>query len=115
LKTDVELRLRKAGVQIKDIKDKPTVDELMAYEVTPRLEAVVSIVQGKSTAAAGVVVNLKRIGRFGQDRSQIIFATVWTDGTTILSGMKLEPELRQQVGDIVDAFINDYLAANPKP
>jgi hypothetical protein len=52
------------------------------------------------------------MGKFGKDYSQAIFATVWSDGITSL---KIESGLRRQMADLVDRFINDYLAANPKP
>lgn len=118
LQTDVELRLRKAGLNVKGVKDTTTVEELMAYEVLPRLDVLISIVGTdglKGVFAAQVSVQLKRMGKFGKDYSQAIFAVVWTDGITSLLGKdKIESGIRQQIADLVDRFINDYLAANPK-
>jgi len=118
LQADVELRLRKAGLHVKDVNDPITIENLWAYEVTPSLDVLVSIVGRddlKGVFAAEVNVRLKRMGKFGKDHSQSIFAAVWSDGiTSILGKDMLEQGIRRQMADLVDRFINDYLAANPK-
>lgn len=112
LATDVELRLRKAGIVVKDTIEGMSNEEFLD---TAHLYVIVVIVQGKINAAMDVTVNLKRVGRFGRNIPQNILATVWENGVTILNGANPDSVLRQQVADNVDSFINDYLAANPKP
>ncbi len=118
LQVDVELRLRKAGLHVKDVNDPITIEDLRAYEITPSLDVLVTIVGSddlKGVFAADVNVRLKRMGKFGKDYSQAIFAAVWTDGiTSILGKDMVEPGIRRQIADLIDRFINDYLAANPK-
>jgi hypothetical protein len=46
---------------------------------------------------------------------KIIIATTWRSGMTVIVGEKnLSTGVRSNVADIVDKFINDYLAVNPK-
>jgi type IV pilus biogenesis protein CpaD/CtpE len=111
LVTDVELRLRRAGIVVKDTIEGMSDEEFLD---AAHLYVMVTIIQGKSNAAMDVSVNLKRVGRFGRHIPQNILATVWENGVTILSANP-DSALRQQIADNVDGFINDYLAANPKP
>lgn len=119
LQADVELRLRKAGLHVKAEGEAISFEELTSNEILPTLYVSVSIVGSddlKGVFAADVSVQLKRMGKFGKDYSQSIFAAVWSDGiTSILGKDMLEPGIRRQIADLVDRFINDYLAANPKP
>ena len=107
LQTDVELRLRKAGLRVKDASD----------DLTPYLAVSVNTVNGSGNLsnafAVSTHVELKRAGKFG---TEFIFATIWSDAFVSIGGKnRVEEGVRQQLADLVDEFINDYLAVNPKP
>ena len=108
IKTDVELRLRKAGVRVLTEKERlemPGVpflyvnvgiafnadSTLVAYSIRAELNELVTLDRGFRTR--GAIWDTSRVGGVGTGRIS---------------------ELREDVGDQVDRFINDYLAANPK-
>lgn len=108
IQTDVELRLRKAGVMVltreewKKTPGKPFLyvnistktrsgSELCAYSTHVKLEELVTLARGFQTAG-----------------------TIWNTGEVGTVGINKISQIRDSVGDRVDSFINDYLAANPK-
>jgi biotin operon repressor len=106
IQTDVELRLRKTGIRIltsEETKETPgnpnlLIDittsisgDLCAYTITVQLGELVSLAKGNK-----------------------VYATIWVAtgvGTFWTQDVR---KIRGYVGDCVDQFINDYLAANPK-
>jgi hypothetical protein len=40
--------------------------------------------------------------------------TTWNKGMTGFASINVSRNIRQNVGDVIDLFINDYLAVNPK-
>ncbi len=106
--TDVELRLRKSGVRVlteKESLETPGMPflyvnvgtffredhPLVAYSIDVALVEWVTLARGFKTGGA-----------------------IWEKGSVGSVGMKEIRGIRQYVGDMVDKFINDYLAANPK-
>jgi len=111
LQTEVELRLRKAGVRILDGDS----GSFLYLSVS----AMKSI--NAPLYATNVKLEFYRLGTFvgfGKDleaSEQTLIASVWSKQVLGLAGSeRVEMEIRQQVADLTDQLLNDYLAANPK-
>jgi hypothetical protein len=108
IKTDVELRLRKAGVRVLTAKER------LAIPGMPYLYVNVSIAFSRDSTLVSyaALVALREwvtlANGFETD------AAIWNTGMVGGCGINHIREIRIDVGDQVDKFINDYLAANPK-
>ena len=102
IQTDVELRLRKAGIRVLTKKERGETPG------QPDLYVVVSTYFYAYLIEVGVreVVTLAR----GFEAP----GTIWQTGLLGGVGTERKRMIRESVGDQVDMFINDYLAANPK-
>jgi len=103
LKTMVELQLRQAGIRI--------------TRVGPYLYLNVNAVKGRVTGvyAVSVRLELNEMVRPNRDPSVKQFAVTWMalPVVGIIPARDLRV-IRESVKDMVDEFINAYLAANPK-
>jgi hypothetical protein len=72
----------------------------------------VVISEEKSVAAYNIGVEVGEAASLIRDK-RFITATVWSKGSTGLIPLSRLMDIRKDVRDHVDAFINDYLAANP--
>jgi len=108
--TDVELRLRKHGVKVF------SVEELVQVRGTPYLYVAVKPLIDKEykIAAAVVSVELREETILLRNMSTSVRATTWSKKSVSLLGLTRFDTIREAVRDIIDIFINDYLAANPK-
>jgi hypothetical protein len=107
--TDVELRLRQAGIKV-----------ATSSTAVPRL--VVEIVLGESYAPDGSVAGyasalrasvLQGVFTGGGARYNVV--EIWSTSIALtLSGRRAEEDIRGRIRDSVDQFINAYLAANPR-
>jgi hypothetical protein len=107
LQTDVELKLREAGIAVLSLHDSSA----------PALSATVFVLRGSPQRfyAYSVLVELHQWVRLIRNPS----VAVWTDTWRTPMGLGTVPSgqlgsLRDNVRDFVDQFINAYLAANPK-
>ena len=106
VQTDVELRLRKAGVRV-DTSDSGVVllyvnVAVQTNQNLPRLFAV---------AVSLLLVQPAYLER----NFDYAVATTWQKGTFGFVGENIfRNTVRETVGDLVDAFINAYLEENPK-
>jgi len=108
IKTDVELRLRKAGIRVLTNGEWLKVSRktalyvnlytffhhdlpIVAFSIDVRLMELVTLAMGFRTVGS-----------------------VWSIGGVGCSGIDHIAKLQENLGDAVDKFINDYLAANPK-
>lgn len=109
-KTDVELRLRQYGIKVLSQKESSKVSG------SPYLYINVTPLFGENTpmAAVNILVQLQEAVLLERNRTILRVATTWHKGMTLLCGLKRLDETREHVRDLVDMFINDYLAANPK-
>jgi hypothetical protein len=106
LQTDVELRLRKAGIRVSDDRQSPDLYlNVGVLKATEHEWYVYSIRLDFEEA-----VTLER------DKSIWVIAETWSTPANLgLAGSEvISDAVRQKVGDEVDAFVNDYLAENPK-
>jgi hypothetical protein len=105
IQTDVELGLRKGGVKVLTVGD---MSEAPGY---PALWVFVgtNIKQGLVSYSIRIcLIELVTLGRGFQTTG-----TIWNDSAGGVRTINAS-EIRKIVGDLVDEFINDYLAANPK-
>jgi hypothetical protein len=103
LQTDVELRLRKAGIKVsKEVSPYLYVNAHLLKSTTyPGLYAYhceVSFQQRVTVMANGVVA----------------YAATWSTGGIGIVGQADMKTVRDDVGDLVDSFLNAYLSVNPK-
>jgi len=108
IQTDVELRLRKAGVRVL------TDEESLGTPGSPWLYVNVGtfIRSGSALCAYGVEVVLNEMVTLARGFKTV--GGIWHTGNVGTVGTSNIREIRKDVGDQVDKFINDYLAANPK-
>ena len=108
IQTDVELRLRKAGVRVLTAKES---DETPGV---PFLYVNVTTIFFQKTSAVvySIFVQLKEAVTL--KRGFIAVGAIWNTGSVGTVGTSNIRKIRVSVGDKVDEFINDYLAANPK-
>lgn len=111
IRTDVELRLRQAGITVyPSVRDDPSPAKAYVY-VNINLRAA----NGTATGlfAASVSVELQQWLRSRVSDLEFPGAT-WSRGTIVTVGASHLRDIRDTVKDRIDEFINDYLAANPK-
>jgi hypothetical protein len=109
IKTDIELRLLKAGVRVL------TERESVHTKGYPLLIASVATFQMEE--ARGLVVysvRLSLVENAKLQRGPYYSVETWNGHIMGRVGDKNIRSLMNEVGNLVDKFINDYLAANPK-
>ena len=106
IKTDVELRLRKAGVRVLTEK------EWLGTPAMPYIAVMVNVVISGDHYACSGTVALKEAVTL--DNGFKTIGAIWDTGYTGAGRKENIRKIRESVGDLVDKFINDFLAANPK-
>jgi hypothetical protein len=105
IKTDVEQRLRKAGVRVLTNKE--------PAPRTPHLYVKISASINKmGIFAYSINVDLMEIVTLFTGEKA--FATVWEKGEAGSVGLNYINQIQPRIDSLIDKFINDYLAANPK-
>ena len=107
LQTDAELRLRKAGIPVRE--DYSTV-----------LYISVSTIKGQSREffyAYAIRVELRQNAWLDRNPKILVPGVATWEAATLgfIPVREVVREIRNNVNDFVDEFINKYLAANPKP
>lgn len=106
LQTDTELRLRQYGIKVLP-PEQPFVPCLYIH--------VNTVVQERfPIAAVAVQVEFQQGVLLYRDLKTRVTATTWGEGVVIVVGASKLKDVREHVQDLVDKFINDYLAVNPK-
>lgn len=106
IKTDVELLLRKAGIRVL------TQEEMENTSGMPYLYVNVNTSIGGGLIAYNISVELSEFVTLANGLQA--FGVIWDTGrigTVLTNNIR---QIRDSIGDEVDNFINDYLAANPK-
>lgn len=110
IQTDVELRLRQAGIRVLDYlewKATPGEPDLFLSIGTTKLK-------GGMMYGYSIQLSLFERVRLARDPNKTVTAITWdTESGGNIPTERLS-ELRTVVRDMVDEFINAYLAANPK-
>lgn len=112
IQTDVELRLRKAGIRV-------LTQEEWATEDTRRdsmLNVVVGTIDIASASLACMIhITLQQFVQLLRKTNIRTPATTWDTVTIgIISAEKAQDHIREKIADGVDEFLNDYLAENPR-
>jgi hypothetical protein len=110
LQTDVELRLRQAGIRVL------SEEEAVAAPGLPWLYLqVTTLRKERGLYAYFIKVWVRQLVRLFRDPDIGSVATTWeTPGVIGVIGSKNLSTVREDVRDEIDQFINAYLAANPK-
>jgi len=109
LQTDVELRLRHAGIRVLTQQERLVMpgDPWLYINVNVMLDSV-------GLAIFGIHVELCQDASLKTDGSLAIVST-WSVGITGSIGRQRLSYIRDDVRDLVDMFINAYLSINPRP
>lgn len=107
LKTDVELRLRRAHVRV---ADSPPADACLQVDLL-----VLKLSKDVVGWAFCLHVGVHQWVTLNRNKSISFAAETWSSqaGVGVCPVDGLASAVREKIGDQVDAFINDYLAENP--
>jgi hypothetical protein len=109
IQTDVELRLRKAGIRVLSEKER--------WETpgAPYLYVHVNVMKTDfSLYAFAIIVALEQGTLLERDPTIGSYAPTWIIDSVGVAGESHLKDIRGDVADRVDQFINVYLAENPK-
>jgi hypothetical protein len=105
IQTDVELRLRKAGVPLK------SKGEYLSY---PQFYVTLNAWEDGGLYFYHIRIRLNEGVDLHRRPNRLTLATTWEDEVFGTIGQKNLRNLRENIADLVDKFINDYITANPK-
>lgn len=107
LQTDIELKLRQAGVPVL-VKDEAFNTPLDSY-----LRVKIMFVKGRLwTSAYSISLQLSQPAKLANGST--CFAVTWTKGELGMISAGKIAGLRKNVSDLTDIFLNDFLAVNPR-
>jgi len=112
LRTDVELKLRQAGIRVVAFEEwKKTKEDGIGW-----LDLTVGALKNDSGTfyACDILLKLMQPVLLQRDPLKKTFATTWSTGSVGIYGMMNLQGIRKEVGDKVDEFTNSYLSVNPK-
>jgi len=110
LQTDIEARLQQDGIRVFSF------EESMLIEGTPTLLVSLDFKTDPNIGytAASIIVELTELVFLARAPEKFCRSRVWSYGSTELVETNNAKSIQDIVGNHVDEFINDYLAANPK-
>lgn len=117
IQTDIEIRLRKAGIKVlslEELKQLPRRPTLVIQILASKNDALSKALE-ENIYSFSIQVDCKQTATlFDSTNNKVYLVTTWS-----YSGVGMAPKrhlrtIREGVGDYVDRFINDFLAANPK-
>jgi hypothetical protein len=113
IQSDVELKLRLAGIKVLNYELKKMIKE--TGEITLTKPAVFIYVTSRKGLQGAIVYNisceLQQTVILVRNPSIETYATTWNDSALDVGSIK---DMRELIKDVVDKFINAYLAVNPK-
>ena len=110
IQTDVELRLRMAGISVISSGEPFTTSEPAYLFVSISMSC-----NQFEYFAYGVMVSVaEKVNLERNPNLSCLGNTWWLQGIGGSSGKEIERVVRNSVKDLVDEFLNDYLAVNPK-
>jgi hypothetical protein len=113
IQTDVELKLRTAGIRVLSLKE-PTITGNPVFCVYVDVKYADIAGTGKSVGFAfNIHCSLRQNVYLERDPTIKNWATTWERGASGI-GSKNFGIIRNEIKDEVDIFINDFLSVNPK-
>lgn len=115
IQSEVELKLRKAGVQVLPREENEKIQPLRkpylyirinSARLSPRKESIVFNI--------GIALNQQVTIRGQADSKKCFFAPTWYTSIVGAAGRKNTQEIMDAIQDLTDKFIDAYLKANPK-
>jgi hypothetical protein len=111
LRTDVELKLRSAGLSLKD----NAYHEDGGAEVTASIACLPIVQGGRTTAwAAGHRLSVTQGVNLRQSQGSVLAETWSSDSMLFGPASVIENNIRSSIRDSVEEFLNDYLAVNAR-
>ncbi len=111
VRTDVELQLRKSGIRVLTKK------EWLEAPGRPYLYVRVFALKYEEMPlySVDITVAINQLVRLNRDLTVSSVAVTWSNEVNgIVEDKKMKASVREQLKNLVDKFINDYLAVNPK-
>jgi hypothetical protein len=106
IQTDIELRLRQYGIKV--LSPEESGRSCLYINVNAVVRDPLEI------AAVAVEVQFRQEVLLCRDLKTRVNAPTWGKGSASVVGRGNLKDVREGVKDLVDEFINDYLAVNPK-
>jgi hypothetical protein len=105
--TDVELRLRKAGVPVLSLRAEWPPE-------SPRVTLVVHVITARDKARGQEILACAASVQLLRTMQGILVSTWQNEAVGLFETSLARSGIREGIADSVDKFANDYLAANPK-
>lgn len=105
---EAELRLRKAGIKVLSL------DEAMKSSGSPVLEIKIEAVKSEELYAVSIRIRFLQKVTTERKPNVLTHSATWERATVMIVGTAKLREVKNEVGDGVDLFANDFLTANPK-
>jgi hypothetical protein len=106
IRTDVELRLRKAGIRV--VSDDRTNFSYLYVNINAVRSKEIPVY------AVAIEISFHQLVALERNKAIILFAPTWHKQSVVIVGANKIADIRQEMGDNLDEFINDFLAMNPK-
>ena len=116
LRTDVEVRLRRAGIRVltlDEVKESLIKPALLIRVTALKSDSLSKLLEG-SIYSFSISIELKQVATLGRMPSKFFLVTTWNDGVIGFATVKNVRIIRDDLGDYVDKFANDFLTVNPK-
>lgn len=107
IKTDVELKLRLAGIHILEKHQITAMSPWVYVNVNSFFDNDLGVFAFNVSLGIWQPVKLER-------NNISVFASTWATGSTGRVGLEAVRSVRQQIKDVSDILINDYLSVNPR-
>jgi len=111
IRADVEIRLRKAGIKVL------TGSKYRKESGLPYLDVNVSAVKSKKLDlyAYHIAVEVYQLMTLNRDRNIVSFSDTWSTGSTgMVDTANFSKNVKEEIVDTLDRFVNAYLAMNPE-
>jgi hypothetical protein len=113
IQTDVEIKLRRAGILVRPDGD-PVLRVMILLHETPVLTAIedLPIVVNYSVFLQVALLQKVQLVRLPD---YVMTTNTWESMQLLVYPKNHLRDVRDDLSDLVDGFVNDFLAANPKP
>ena len=115
IQSDVEAKLRKAGVPVLSVEENEKIQPLRRPYLYIRINSSKLTSRRESVAFnIGIALNQQVTLRMQPDSKKCFFAPTWYTSAVGAAGRRNVQDILDMVQDLTDKFIHAYLKANPK-